>query len=99
MQLKAGAKKSLPFVLPRSFYLDSPEAVASNLLGKLITRHLDGKRLTGRIIEVEAYLGFSDPAAHTGRPYLYWQDTAQCGALRASRLFLCLFHLRDALLP
>jgi DNA-3-methyladenine glycosylase len=65
MPLKAGVKDSLTFVLPRSFYLDSPEVVASNLLGKLITRHLDGERLTGRIIEVEAYLGLSDPAAHT----------------------------------
>jgi DNA-3-methyladenine glycosylase len=55
----------LPSVLPWSFYLDSPEVVASKLLGKLITRHLDGERLTGRIMEVEAYLGLSDPAAHT----------------------------------
>ena len=65
MPLKAGVKKSSPFVLPRSFYLDSPEVVASKLLGKVIARNLDGVRLTGRIIEVEAYLGFSDPAAHT----------------------------------
>jgi DNA-3-methyladenine glycosylase len=65
MPLKAEVKGRLTSVLPRSFYLDSPEVVASNLLGKLITRHLDGERLTGRIIEVEAYLGLSDPAAHT----------------------------------
>ena len=51
-------------ILPRSFYLDSPEIVARNLLGKLITHHLDGKRLSGRIVEVEAYLGLSDLAAH-----------------------------------
>jgi DNA-3-methyladenine glycosylase len=65
MPLKARVKDRLASVLPRSFYLDSPEVVASKLLGKLITRHLDGERLTGRIIEVEAYLGLSDPAAHT----------------------------------
>jgi DNA-3-methyladenine glycosylase len=65
MSLKAVVKDRSTFVLPRSFYLDSPEVVANNLLGKLITRHLDGERLTGRIIEVEAYLGLSDPAAHT----------------------------------
>lgn len=65
MSPKAGVKDRLTSVLPRSFYLDSPAVVASNLLGKLITRYLDGERLTGRIIEVEAYLGFSDPAAHT----------------------------------
>jgi DNA-3-methyladenine glycosylase len=55
----------MPTILPRSFYLDSPEVVARNLLGKLITRNLNGEQLTGRIIEVEAYLGLSDPAAHT----------------------------------
>jgi len=52
-------------ILPRSFYRHSPEVVARKLLGKLITRNLNGERLTGRIIEVEAYLGLSDPAAHT----------------------------------
>jgi DNA-3-methyladenine glycosylase len=51
-------------ILPRSFYLDSPEIVARNLLGKVIAHRLDGKRLSGRIVEVEAYLGLSDPAAH-----------------------------------
>ncbi|MBB5064225.1 DNA-3-methyladenine glycosylase [Granulicella mallensis] len=54
-----------PVLLPRSFYLDSPEIVARALLGKLITHHRDGERLTGRITEVEAYLGFADPASHT----------------------------------
>lgn len=53
-----------PILLPRSFYLDSPEIVARALLGKLITHHRDGERLTGRIVEVEAYLGLADPASH-----------------------------------
>jgi DNA-3-methyladenine glycosylase len=57
-------KEILPTILPRNFYLDSPEIVARNLLGKLITHQLDGVRLSGRIVEVEAYLGLSDPAAH-----------------------------------
>ncbi len=55
----------MPTILPRSFYLDSPEIVARNLLGKLITRDLNGERLTGRIIEIEAYLGLTDPASHS----------------------------------
>jgi DNA-3-methyladenine glycosylase len=53
-----------PTLLPRSFYLPSPEIVARNLLGKLITRTLHGERLTGRITEIEAYLGLDDPASH-----------------------------------
>ena len=56
-----------PTVLPRSFYLSSPEVVARALLGKLLTHHREGERLTGRITEVEAYLGLADPASHTFR--------------------------------
>jgi DNA-3-methyladenine glycosylase len=52
-------------LLRRSFYLDSPEIVARNLLGKLIVRRLGRKQLTGRITEVEAYPGAGDPASHT----------------------------------
>jgi len=52
-------------LLPRSFYLHSPEIVARNLLGKLIVRRLGRKRLIGRITEIEAYLGFDDPASHS----------------------------------
>jgi len=52
-------------ILPRSFYLHSPDIVGRSLLGKLITRKLDGERLTARIVEVEAYFGLDDPAAHS----------------------------------
>jgi len=51
-------------VVPRSFFLRAPEAVARDMLGKLIVRTLDGEHLAGRITEVEAYLGLDDPAAH-----------------------------------
>ena len=54
-----------PKLLPRSFYLDPPDTVSRNLLGKLITHRLDGERLIGRIVEVEAYFGTDDPAAHS----------------------------------
>ena len=52
-------------LLPRSFYRDSPDIVARNLLGKLIVRCLGRKRLVGRITEIEAYMGVEDPASHT----------------------------------
>jgi DNA-3-methyladenine glycosylase len=51
--------------LPRSFYLDPPETVARKLLGKVLVRRYQGRRLAGRIVEIEAYLGLDDPAAHT----------------------------------
>lgn len=56
-----------PRLLPRSFYFAPPEAVAEGLLGKLLVRPASGstrKELVGRIVEVEAYFGSQDPAAH-----------------------------------
>lgn len=42
-----------------------PETMARHLLGQRLVRVLDGRRLSGRIVEVEAYLGAKDRAAHT----------------------------------
>jgi DNA-3-methyladenine glycosylase len=55
----------MPKLLPRSFYLDPPDVVGRRLLGKLVKRRLDGHSLIGRIVELEAYLGLDDPAAHS----------------------------------
>jgi DNA-3-methyladenine glycosylase len=52
-------------LLPRSFYLDSPELVGRRLLGKLVSSMVEGHRVTGRIVELEAYLGLDDPASHS----------------------------------
>jgi DNA-3-methyladenine glycosylase len=60
---KVGASNPRP--LPSNFYLEPPDRVARNLLGKLLIRQLDGQTLTGRIVETEAYLGEDDPAAHS----------------------------------
>src|SRR5215469_9549994 len=59
--------RHVPKLLQRTFYSRSPEIVARALLGKLLIRDLHGERLTGRITEVEAYLGLTDPASHAFR--------------------------------
>lgn len=55
----------MPRSLPRSFYSRSPDAVARDLLGKILMSRLRDERLSGRIVEVEAYFGKDDPAAHS----------------------------------
>jgi len=51
--------------LQRIFYLDDTETVAKRLLGKLLVHEIDGKRISGIIVETEAYLGLTDKAAHS----------------------------------
>ena len=51
-------------LLRRAFFNRDPRAVARELLGKLIVRREGRKQLAGRIVEVEAYLGAGDLAAH-----------------------------------
>ncbi|QNN23585.1 DNA-3-methyladenine glycosylase [Planctomycetales bacterium ZRK34] len=52
--------------LTRRFFRRDPVTLAKALLGQTLVRVLDdGAELTGRIVEVEAYLGQPDRAAHT----------------------------------
>jgi len=51
-------------VLSRDFYDRDPRLVGPDLLGKILVRRQGRQLLTGRIVEVEAYLGAEDPAAH-----------------------------------
>lgn len=53
--------------LPRAFYDRDPVVVARELLGKRLVRVSDGVERIGRIVEVEAYLGPHDLAAHSSR--------------------------------
>jgi DNA-3-methyladenine glycosylase len=50
----------------RRFFRQDPETLARALLGQVLVRRLpNGKELSGRIVEVEAYLGIEDKAAHS----------------------------------
>jgi DNA-3-methyladenine glycosylase len=51
--------------LTREFYDRDPRRVSRELLGKVLVRKEGRKLLAARIVEVEAYLGENDPAAHS----------------------------------
>jgi DNA-3-methyladenine glycosylase len=53
--------------LPRSFYDRDTICVARELLGKYLVHNVDGVQRVGRIVEVEAYLGPHDLAAHSSK--------------------------------
>ncbi|PYX08670.1 MAG: DNA-3-methyladenine glycosylase [Acidobacteria bacterium] len=50
--------------LPRAFYNRDPRSVGRDLLGKVLVRRQGRKLRAARIVEIEAYLGQGDPAAH-----------------------------------
>jgi DNA-3-methyladenine glycosylase len=51
-------------ILPERFYNRNGVDVARDLLGKRLVRMLDGQRISGIIIETEAYDGMQDLACH-----------------------------------
>ncbi|HUP90259.1 MAG TPA: DNA-3-methyladenine glycosylase [Longimicrobiales bacterium] len=50
--------------LPRDFYARDTETVARELLGKVLVSTIGRRRVAGRIVETEAYIGPHDPASH-----------------------------------
>lgn len=54
-----------PQVVPREFYGQPTKVVARNILGCTLVSTVGPTPTSGRIVEVEAYLGSGDPAAHS----------------------------------
>lgn len=50
--------------LERSFFARDTLNVARDLLGRRLVRTVEGRRLSGRIVEAEAYVGEEDEASH-----------------------------------
>jgi DNA-3-methyladenine glycosylase len=53
--------------LQRDFYARDTLTVARDLLGRRLVRVLDAERLSGIIVECEAYIGGDDTACHASR--------------------------------
>jgi DNA-3-methyladenine glycosylase len=66
-QSRVASHESRLIKLPRSFYDRDTVEVAHALLGKCLVHVVDGLERVGRIVEVEAYLGPHDLAAHSAR--------------------------------
>ena len=64
-ELQAPMRAAEIHPLTRAFYAREPRRVARSLLGKILVRRAGDVTLTARIVEVEAYLGADDPAAHS----------------------------------
>lgn len=65
--MSASAKRNfgnLRNALPREFFDRDPRDVSRDLLGKVLVRREGRKLIAGRVVEVEAYLGADDAAAH-----------------------------------
>ena len=75
MRIAKNRNSSALAPLPSEFYARDPRAVSRGLLGKVLVRRQHRELLTGRIVEVEAYLGVNDSASHsfsgrTGRNFV-----------------------------
>ncbi len=54
-------------IIEREFYSRNTIDVAKGLLGKILVRIIDGKVISGAIVESEAYRSTDDPASHSYR--------------------------------
>lgn len=54
-------------IINHQFFTQSTLTVARALLGQYLVREIDGQRLSGMIVETEAYIGLQDSASHASK--------------------------------
>ena len=52
-------------LLPQKFFMQDTAQIAEQLLGCYLVREIRDKKLVGRIVETEAYLGLKDSCCHS----------------------------------
>lgn len=61
---RRAVRRAPEHALADAFYTRDTELVARELLGAILVSSVDRRRVTGRIVETEAYVGPQDPASH-----------------------------------
>jgi DNA-3-methyladenine glycosylase len=79
-------------LVPAAFYSRDPRIVAQELLGKVLVRRDGRKMRAGRIVEIEAYLGADDAAAHAAAGKTKRNDVIFGPPGRAYVYFIYGFH-------
>jgi len=73
--------------LAKSFFERDTTTVARNLLGQVLVHALNGTRVSGRIVETEAYTGWDDLASH-GRVGKTQRNLPMFGPVGVSYVYL-----------
>ncbi len=76
--------------LPLSFYKRADVvSIAKELLGKIIVTNIDGQLTSGRIVETEAYVAFTDKASHAFNGKRTAKNEHMFGHAGTSYIYIC----------
>jgi DNA-3-methyladenine glycosylase len=87
--------------LKHDFYSRPTLEVARDLLGKVLVRRLNGKNLSGKIVETEAYIGPEDLACHaskgkTSRTSIMFEQGGRAYVYMIYGFYFCLNAVTEA---
>lgn len=63
--------------------------IAKDLLGKIIVTKIDGNKTSGRIVETEAYIGFTDKASHSFKGKRTARNEHMYAAAGTAYVYIC----------